>query len=356
MLRDSFYTPKILADKLVGFVNKKNYKTVADFCVGDGELLRSAEARWPDIKCFGSDISEDAIRLTASGHSNWKLSQIDFLDSDSRMQSSIIKTQPFYDLILLNPPFSCIGGTVHSIEFEEEIFQASTAMKFLITAMKYLKDDGALYAILPTSIAYSQRDNKLWSALEKKHNLSILEEPKNKYFKSCDPNVILVSVNDFSQISKYKTITRISLEFKGLSIFRGKVSMDQINNNGGQYYLVHSTNINNNKIDDLAIKIDKPHSEISGPAVLLPRVGKPNPLKTCIITKEENYILSDCIIAIKTKSIKEAIILHRYILDNWETIEDMYSGTGARYITINKIKQFLNLDILELNYQNSKAI
>ncbi|MDF2432024.1 MAG: hypothetical protein JWP44_1655 [Mucilaginibacter sp.] len=357
MVRDSFYTPTVLADKLINFAIKKDFNSVADFCVGDGELLRAAKLRWPQIKCTGSDISEDAILKTRQEHPDWELCQMDFLNPDLRLGASILNKQQRYDLILLNPPFSCIGGTIYTVEFEKELFQASKAMKFLVTALQYLEPNGALYAILPTSIAYSQKDKKLWGMLEKKHNLSILEEPKTQYFKGCAPNVILVSVNDFSQTSQFKNITRISLDFQQLAVFRGKISMDQVRPNGGSKYLVHSTNVRNNKIVNLSLKINKPLSEVSGPAILLPRVGKPNPTKICTITKEETYVISDCILAIKTPSIKEARILYRYFIDNWELIENMYKGTGARYITIDKINQFLNLDISDTyNYQRVKAI
>ncbi|MES2276782.1 MAG: methyltransferase [Bacteroidota bacterium] len=356
MIRDSFYTPKILADKLVSFSKKRHFNSVADFCVGDGELLRSAKLKWPEIKCFGSDISEDAIKATGEVHPDWALSQMDFLDDNSRYKSKILNTQPLYELILLNPPFSCIGGTIHTVEFDGEQFPASTAMKFLVTALKYLEKTGALYAILPTSIAYSQKDSKLWNALEKKLNLSILEEPKRKYFKDCAPNVILVSLNDFSQESKYKNITRISLDFEDVSVFRGKVSMNLISNPAGTKFLIHSTNIRNNELVNLSIKLDKKLSEITGPAILMPRVGKPKPSKMCIIYSNETYVLSDCIIAIKFKNIKETKLLYRYILNNWELIEDMFKGTGARYITLDKINQFLNLDVIKSEYQKIEAI
>jgi len=356
MATDSFYTPTILADKLVSYAKRRDFKSVADFCVGDGELLRSAMSIWPEIKCFGADISEEAIQATKVEHPDWILSQMNFLEESSRISSTMLQTQPLYDLILLNPPFSCIGGTVHIVQFEEEFFQVSTAMMFLVTALKYLDQSGFLYAILPTSVAYSQKDSRLWNALEKKLNLCILEEPKIKYFKDCAPNVILVSLNDFSQESKYKNITRISLDFEGLSVFRGKMSMDKLSPCQEGKYLIHSTNLQNNNITNLDIKLNNPLSEIYGPAILMPRVGKPKKSKVCIVGKYESYVLSDCIIAIKIPSIKEARLLYKYILNNWELIEEMFKGTGARYITLDKMNKFLNLDILESNYAKCEAI
>jgi type I restriction-modification system DNA methylase subunit len=42
-VNDSHYTPKKLADYLVSRIKKNNVKTVADFCVGEGELLKAAK-------------------------------------------------------------------------------------------------------------------------------------------------------------------------------------------------------------------------------------------------------------------------------------------------------------------------
>lgn len=356
MFIDSFYTPKTLADKLVSFIKKDDYKTVADFCVGDGELLRAALDRWPEIRCFGSDISDQAINLVNTLHEDWQLSLVDFLDVDSREQSSILKMQASFDLILLNPPFSCVGGTVHEVEFENETFQVSTAMKFLVTSLKYLAKNGVLYAILPTSIAYSQKDKYLWAALEKSLNLAVLDEPRVQYFKGCAPSVILVSVNDFHQQSKLKSISRITLDFERLSVFRGKLSMNLVEPDPNGRFLVHSTNIYDYKINDLELKVNRPLSEVTGPAVLIPRVGKPIKDKLCVINVDETYALSDCIIAIKAKSLADCIRLQQYITDNWDAIKEMYKGTGARYITLDKLSQFLNLDSSEIRFEKRAAV
>lgn len=355
-MKDSFYTPKVLADKLVGYIKKRTFKTVVDFCIGDGELVRAAKSRWPEIECFGFDISQQAIDQTFLSHPDWHLSQMDFLDKIARSKSEIIKLHPRYELILLNPPFSCKGGTMHNVDFEGQGFSVSTAMKFLIIALQYVSRDGVMYAILPTSTAYSQKDKVLWSLLEKKYNLSILEEPQYQYFRECAPNVILVSLNDFSQTSQYKTVARIPLEFDNLKVFRGKLSMNLLGSNQGKYFLVHSTNLRNNSLVNLSVKQTNVISEITGPAILIPRVGKPKSSKICIIESHETYVISDCILAIKTTTSKDNELLFKYIIDNWHLVEEMYKGTGAKYITIEKLNQFLNLDTMSPTYLSMVAI
>jgi tRNA1(Val) A37 N6-methylase TrmN6 len=355
MSRDSFYTPKILADKLVSFSNEHSFETVADFCVGDGDLLRAAVCKWPLIKCFGYDISKDALKDVKKQHAQWSLAQLDFLDETARIKSKTLNKK--FDLVLLNPPFSCIGGTVHYVEFENEKFSASTAMCFLVNSLKYLKSDGKLYAILPRSIAYSQKDHKLWCMLEKKYNLCILEEPGVKYFKDCTPNVILVSLNDHSQIQGQRGFDRISLDFQNMEVFRGKLSMNTVSQHKGKDRLVHSTNMINHKLRNLNQKVNKELSKVTGPALLIPRVGKPIASKICIINESDTYVLSDCVIAIKMKDVVEVKRLFNYLIDNWHDVEQMYNGTGARYITVEKLRKFLNLDITsEIMFDSRKAI
>ncbi|WP_286732648.1 MULTISPECIES: methyltransferase [Sphingobacterium] len=355
MARDSFYTPKILAERLISFIKDRKINCVADFCIGDGELLRAARNKWPKVKCFGSDISDEAVENTQNKHYDWVLSKTDFLDQEQRNESIIFQKNQ-YDLILLNPPFSCKGGKVNEIVFEDRIYYVSTAMEFLITSISYMKTNGVIYAIMPSSVAYSQKDKEAWEMLERKYNLCLLDEPKVKYFRDCTPNVILISLNDLNQNSIQKTIPRIELEFNGVSVLRGKLSMNLIKEDVNGFFLVHSTNLNANSIINLNVKVVNEYSKISGPAILIPRVGKPISSKICIIYPNDIYILSDCVIGIKTSTIKDAERLYLYMLENWRMIETLYTGTGAKYITIDKLKQFLNLDYQNISFGKKEAI
>ncbi|HEY8658661.1 MAG TPA: methyltransferase [Hanamia sp.] len=344
MHRDSFYTPKILSDKLVSYINKEIINSVADFCVGDGELLRSASDRWKNVKCYGTDISQTAIAETAVKHPYWHLEVKDFLDTASHKKSKILNGQNEYDLILLNPPFSYIGGVSNVVNFENIIYKVSTAMKFLTDALRYLKPNGLLYAILPSSTAYSQKDKKLWNKLEEKFNLSILEEPNSNYFKGATPNIILVSMNDFNCVSRKRNLIKISSDVPPVQIIRGKLSMNLLPTASGEHYLVHTTNIKNQSLVNLSLKVTHISSKIIGPAILLSRVGNPNSIKVCLISKSETYVLSDCILAIVTENQKDARMLFKYFINNLKLLKSLYKGTGARYITIDRLKEFLDLD------------
>ena len=53
---DSYYTPPLLADKLVSFIVSSNISSAVDFCVGDGDLLKAVAKRYGDVELYGTDI------------------------------------------------------------------------------------------------------------------------------------------------------------------------------------------------------------------------------------------------------------------------------------------------------------
>ncbi|MEQ9414564.1 MAG: hypothetical protein RIF39_12075 [Cyclobacteriaceae bacterium] len=108
------------------------------------------------------------------------------------------------------------------------------------------------------------------------------------------------------------------------------------------YYLVHSTNLKNNGVENLAYKMKHKYSKLKGPAVLLPRVGKPTKSKICILESESTVILSDCVLAIETLTINDAVNLQKTIIRRWASFSQMYQGTGAKYTTVKKLEIFLS--------------
>jgi type I restriction-modification system DNA methylase subunit len=72
----------------------------------------------------------------------------------------------------------------------------STAMAFLVEAINFLKEDGVMYAILPQSVAYSQKDKKIRNHLIEKYHFRVIEELNNQEFEKCTPSIVLASIND----------------------------------------------------------------------------------------------------------------------------------------------------------------
>jgi tRNA1(Val) A37 N6-methylase TrmN6 len=339
---DSHYTPTKLADYLISRIKKNDVKKIADFCVGEGELLKAAQKKWSNAKFYGNDISSQVIQLLKRKYPKWILGRGDFLNLKSRNKTNIFKNK--FDLILLNPPFTCKGSTIHNIIFDNIEYHVSTAMAFFIESINYLNSNGILYAILPQSIAYSQKDEKIREHLCKKYNFNIFKEINKQDFEKCSPNIILVAFNDKNISSNNKVFKQIDIGIKHLEVMRGKISMHKVKiSKNNSIPLIHSTNIRNNKLEKLKYIINYNPSRIEGPAVLITRVGQPDIRKVCIIPHKKEYILSDCIIGLKTKTMVDCERLKKIIFDNWLVFSNLYKGTGAKYITINRIKYFFKL-------------
>ena len=340
---DSHYTPSDLADYLVSHIKKRNVKTIADFCVGEGILLKAAKKKWNNATFYGNDISIEVIKILRKNNPEWILENCDFLNSTSKNKKMLFNRN--FDIILLNPPFSCRGSIKKSLIFDNKEFTTSTAMAFFIESINYLNKNRVLYAIMPQSVAYSQKDEKIRNYLYEKYNFIIINEINKQAFEKCSPNIIIAAVNDKSLSTTKYSFEQINTRIKGLKIFRGNISMHDIKTSKkNSLILIHSTNINNNKIENTKYKVKNGKSKIVGPALLICRVGQPNFKKICIIPSGKEYALSDCIIGIMTNTAKDCQKLKDLVINNWSNFSNLYKGTGAKYITIERIKHFFNIN------------
>lgn len=319
----------------MNLTHRTNISNVCDFCVGDGELLRSAEKKWPEANIFGVDISKEVVYSTIENHPNWTLTCHDFLLADYHET---------FDIVLLNPPFSCKGSKINITVFENQTFKVSTAMLFLLKSITHLNETGTLYAILPSSIAFSQKDKEAWNYLQEHKYAKIIDYIEGKVFKGCMPNIIIVSINDLDtkEFNNEKFVPQKKYRKTVKSIKRGQITPKFVTKSDLKgHYLIHTTNLANNSIFYLRYIIDTQNSLIEGPAILLPRVGRPNPLKIAIVLENETYAISDCIIGIQTYSNDQSIELFEWINKNWKEFLKLYNGTGAKYLTISELKKVI---------------
>ena len=347
-IRDDFYTPTELADKLASFIIEDGLVSAVDFCVGDGDLLKAVERRFPNLDFFGTDIAEEAIATLRIMHPSWQLAVCDFTDTEAFGNLNILGSRKF-DLIVLNPPFTCKGSSICKIVFDEKPYHVSTAMQFVANAMKYRNANGIIYAILPSSCAYSQKDRLLWQYLEKHYNLQILEKPNRMYWKNCSASIILVSIGGKKKNTHKKLDCKFDFSTLPIeSIIRGHISPHEaryVNGRKGFKY-VHTTNLKCNKIVNCnRIQLPEYRDEthygpvsFRGPAVLLPRVCNPNPEKICVYKEDCIFVPSDCVIILKTSNVEDALFVAETILTHWDEFRTIYQGTAAKYTTMEKIK------------------
>ena len=342
---DSFYTPQPLADKLVSFVTETNIKTAIDFCVGDGDLLKAVQNRYKDVKFYGTDISYEAIMKIANEHSDWTLDVCDFRVDESVDNVPFLKDS-YFDLIIFNPPFTCKGSIVEKVILDGNEYKVSTAMMFVIRAIKYLSPIGGLYAILPISCVYSQKDRVAWNFLQANYNACILEEPKRVYFSDkCSPNIVLVYIGKHFKKGIVKEKNTAFHELTIDSILRGSIRMQNpvYSNSTKALRLIHTTNIQVGRLVKLKRVLVENKSVIDGFGVVIPRVCNPNPNKIALLDGKHAYVLSDCVIVLRTPTMGAAEQLRNHILNNWSLFVDIYKGTGAQYTTLERVKALFGI-------------
>lgn len=342
---DSYYTPSSLADKLVNYILPTQIASAVDFCVGDGNLLKAVTKRYINAELYGTDISDDTLKKLSKDCPSWHLGECDFKSDESVDKIAFLK-EKLFDLIVLNPPFTCKGSIVEHIVFEEKEYCVSTAMFFLMRALKYLSSNGGLYAILPISCVYSIKDRKAWNYLREHYNACILEEPNKVSFTSkCAPNIALVYVGHYrvNGIEKANTFDFSSLMVT--SIVRGCVRMQnlQYSRSKNAVPLIHTTNLRKRKLIGLEYILAGHNVLVDGNGVVIPRVCNPSPDKIVLLEGNTTYALSDCVIVIRTKNKVDAERIQNSIIDNWDDFVLVYKGTGAQYTTLERLKTIFGL-------------
>ena len=336
---DAYYTPEALADKLIAFISEEKITSAVDFCVGDGKLLDAVARRFPKIKCFGNDISIAAIEDLQKTREHWILSNCDFRDEE-KFNTLVGIGNREYDLIVLNPPFTCKGSSICKVEFEGVAYHVSTAMQFIVRALKYRSKHGVLYAILPSSCAYSQKDRRLWTHLVEHHNLQLLEDSNRMYWSSCSASIIMVSIGSKVKRPKFDILDKF--DFTVLPIIkalRGRIAKHDANFTEGQKGVkyIHTTNLQGGKIMHVSRINVSTSYQVQGPAVLIPRVCNPNQGKICVYNGNTKFVPSDCVIALMAKTDEDAMIIANSIIEHWKLFVGIYQGTAAKYTTMERI-------------------
>lgn len=343
---DAFYTPDRLADRLIGYVAETDIRTVADFCVGDGGLLKAVKRRYPEAACYGVDISEESIERLQAVHGDWTLGTCDFMERETVGKLEGIGDRR-YDLIVFNPPFTCKGSTLCRIEFEGRTFKCSTALMFLTEALGYLNERGVMYAILPIGCKCSQKDRKLWDYLVENYQLKVLEKMDRPYWRKCSPNILLVSLKSDQAIAVDEQAAGFDFTHLPIKrIVRGTIGMHEVVYAEGRKgrKVIHTTNMQGNKVTGVRRIANGKSYCMTGTAVLIPRVCNPNRGKICIFTGSKPYVLSDCVIALQTENEDDAQTVYDALMVHWDDFREIYNGTGAKYTTMERLKSFFGVE------------
>ncbi len=346
-VRDQFYTPSAVANTLIRASIRRRQLVVADFSAGDGELLRAASLRWPASTIVATDLDRRCVMNLRRLHPSWHSGQCDFLCERSRRRSPMLRSVlGKVTLAVLNPPFSCRGAHTELVRVGDDEVRCSPAMAFVLGALPYLSADGEVIALLPASTISSVKDRQAWHLLSGRVEARHVVTCERGTFENCTARSVIVA------LSKAVRCLRVDQTAAGppashhvsVAIVRGVVPMHRALNGwaGGEFPFVHTTDLQGEPVVLSSRFVQVGRRAMTGPAVFLPRVGEPQPTKCVLYLSRQRVVLSDCVYAIRCKSVLDARRLHEAILSDWNLVSSFYGGTCARHLTLQGLRDLLH--------------
>ena len=350
MTRDQIFTPTAIARSMVASVSTLRPTRIADFSVGDGELLRAAAERWEGASFIGVDIDVDQSRRLRRAHPAWQIAVADFLDDDSVKEIPLLRAAfSTVDLVLLNPPFSCRGGRTYTLTSDGETFRVSQALAFVFKSLAFLSRKGTMVAVLPIGSLSSAKDAVGWRVLRRELDVDVRSGLGNRVFSPYSARTALVVFRRqprrrvvreaVASISQSQPLSGVKL-----ALVRGRNQLHKIRNDADEnaivYPLVHTTSIKQGAIIAPHSSVRRLKPDVARPSVLIPRVGMPS-VQKLVVTGNEPYCLSDCLFAITCANDSSATYLCNTLVKWWHEIELLYVGTGAPYLTTARLKATL---------------
>lgn len=338
---DKHYTPLKIARTIVAGLNIKEPRSIADFAVGDASLITAMRERWPRAQAYGTDIDSEAIERVSARLQNFQSDLCDFLSPAARAQSQLLDTLvEAIDLVFINPPFSCRGGSKMKAEIGGEILGCSVAMAFVAATLPYVASRGTIVAILPSSCLTSEKDALARRALNRFYDLQLLGEGGIDLFTNCSVNTVFVMLKRRPQARKLRVVQSNASEDLRWIVVRGALPAATPTGDAGAPPFVHSTELVDGQVTFTRGGIAGQRT-VTGPAILIPRVGRPLSSKICWLEANIEVVLSDCVIAVQAERYSDLEGLRDWLACNWSKLEAQYVGSCARYITVLRLRDLL---------------
>lgn len=352
---DRYDTPEWMAERLLHMADAWTVNSVVDPSAGAGALARCASARFRASAIGCVDIDESVVRALRAEHPDWIVDRGDATSSTSLRQTAVFAAlgSDGVDLLVMNPPFSERGRRKHHVEFKGRALSCSTAMLHVLVAIDTLCPKRGLLAILPESAAHSELDSDARASLAELGAVTIQPVAGNSAFGGVRAAVCFLSV-DLHPMPGHSAVAheQARADRRGyVSLIRGTLPMFQAlpataeSVNHGR--VLHSTSLSATRWDawraDALVPIAPLSSgTVRGQALLLPRVGLPRSERIFVRQIDERVRLSDCVIAVQAESSKTLERLHEQIQRDFSDFTQLYCGTGARYVTVRRLSDFLD--------------
>lgn len=341
-LVDRVYTPPVLSERLIELVGVAYPSCIADFAAGAGALLGPAQLKWPNATIVATDVDRPTLNQLTSLNPDWYVGSCDFLNWRSRLSSPVLRRfSRLVDLVLLNPPFSCRGGAKRTINVQGETFQASVATCFFLQALDYLAPNGEIAAVLPAGFATSQKDNVAREYLSSIGTLTVASRLPRNLFPNHFAATQLVHFTRGQQVSHGCSAVPASVPVVPrilVRVVRGTYQMHRLHKRDGTpVRFAHTSDLQKGAVVPRICATETQCPCVRGPAVLIPRVGKPDQTKVALYDSSAPLALSDCVFGIECRNLTETRVLLNRIQRWWPDLANQYGGTGAPYLTVSHL-------------------
>ena len=331
---------------------------IADFAAGDGALLAAAADRWPSSRIIAIDVDRENV-VWLKRNRRWRVGRCNFLSDRSRSRCQVLAgIEGKVSLVLLNPPFSCRGATRVPVEFDGESLTCSKALAFVLASMGYLTTGGELIAVLPAGSIMSEKDRHSWEMIKRIARCEIVAEYPRGAFAGCTARTVVVRVTlgEPGPHGKEPPAFRRNAPGVAVRIMRGSLQMHSADwtDSAEALPLIHSTELGTTI--RAGGRVRNQGRVLKGPAVLLPRVGKPDVKKLTLYMMGNRILLSDCVVALQCRTKAEARTVYDVLRKRWQTLEKAYGGTCARYIALRRLAEALKAMGIEADYEQAKKV
>jgi hypothetical protein len=343
---DRYYTPTVLASELVtvGLSTVPGARVVADTACGAGNLLVAAQGLIARSKCIGIDNDRNAIRRLRSRNPRWLLSVADVLDPRFASVRAVTRA-PACDLLTLNPPFSMSAKSVPASFYGSKV-RSSVAMAHVLRSLETFEPVGGAVAIVPESLLFSDIDARARALVGCRYEARILRGLHNSTFRGARANALLVQWTPRAEMENAADVASPPQAPMDPVVTRGGLPLFEAQKQRGGLPLVHSTSISKvaetGDFDHCVRVKGIGRGVVSGTLLFLPRVGVPSREHSQVVHVEFPVQLSDCVFALTFSSMRRALRFRRKMLRDWPSLADRYRGTGARYISVVKMNEWVN--------------
>ncbi|WNC95232.1 hypothetical protein RI103_38775 (plasmid) [Paraburkholderia sp. FT54] len=231
------------------------------------------------------------------------------------------------------------------ISYHGQTIRGSLAMAHVLATLQH-SNPTRIVAILPESVMFSELDKPGRAILDALYHVEIEEQFKNSTFRGARVNSVLVAMDRLKTPRIKSLSSNAETLHSKIKIIRGGLPCFEATETRKGLHFVHSTDIRRLVHGYPLSKLIKvsPFSRgvTSGHMVLLPRVGIPKEESIDAWYSERPIQLSDCVLALQFASADAAEEGADSMRQNYQSLAQLYRGTGARYVTLERLSTWID--------------